>query len=57
MRLSVLLGEFSSKIVASELLCPDNSSCLSLGFTPKDREPVLAVSSDGHSTEYRASTV
>ncbi len=38
-RLSILPGEFGCKIVASEVVCPGNSSCASLAFTPKDREP------------------
>jgi hypothetical protein len=43
-RLSILLGEFGCKIVASEGVCPGNSSCASLGFTPKDRVDVWTKS-------------
>jgi len=37
--LSILPGEFGCEIVASEVVCPGNSSCASSAFTLLDREP------------------
>ena len=46
-RLSILPGDFGCKIVASEVVCPGNSFCASLAFTPKDRESAWVSLDEG----------
>ena len=56
--LSVLPGEFGCEIIASEILCPGDSSCASLGFTPKDTGgEVIVQARDGEMFTLDTSTL